>query len=296
MPDTHRICAVVTAFYPDAEFEQRLVTVLPQIDILVVVDNTPGGGCKKRLASIFANITNASVIELGDNQGIAAALNKGLEQALLHHCDLMITLDQDTICYPEMVNTLVTVVNDSTPAIAVVGGNYLDVRNGRTKVSEQGHEKWISQKTVITSGCVIDTRLAQEAGGFREDYFIDQVDHEFCLRMRKLGYGIAITRKTVMSHSVGEADGPRLPGFGVLPGQSPWRKYFVARNSLVTIASYLRTDPIWCFTRLARLMLGLLVTLAFEKNRLTKAKAFLLGCFDAARYRMGPCRWKSLTR
>jgi rhamnosyltransferase len=290
-----RICAVVTAYFPDSGFEQRLAAVLPQVDALVVVDNTPGGGCQHRLSPFFAPTPQATVIEMGDNKGIAAALNKGLEYAMASGCNLIISLDQDTLCYPHMVNTLMSVRAEVAASTAVIGGNYFDARNGKFKVSERGPQNWLKQKTVITSGCLINSAVVAKVGGFRDDYFIDQVDHEFCLRLRRHGYGIAITRKPIMVHSVGEADGPKLPLLGALPGQSPLRKYYVARNSLVTIATYLRTDFVWGVVRFSRLMLGLLSTLIFEKNKIIKTQASLLGCLDAARYRMGPCRWKLLT-
>lgn len=292
----HRICAVVTAYFPDLGFEQRLVSVLSQVDVLVVVDNTPGGVCKNRLGPLCKRAHQATVIEMGNNMGVAAALNKGLEYAIASGCSLMVSLDQDTHCYPHMVSTLMSAYAETEPRIAVIGGNYFDIRNRTSRIPELGHQSWLRQKTVITSGCLINTAIAAKVGGFREDYFIDQVDHEFCLRVRSHGYDIAITRAPVMIHSVGEADGMRLPILGTLPGQSPLRKYYVARNSLVTAAAYLRTDPLWCFVRFSRLALGLLLTLTFERNRVIKAKAFLLGCLDAVRYRMGPCQWKSLTK
>lgn len=291
----HRICAVVIAYFPDAEFEQRMAIVLPQVNALVVVDNTPRGACKNKFQSLVAGTHQATVIEMGENKGIAAALNKGLEYAIASKCNLMISLDQDTQCYPDMVRTLMSAKAETASDIAVIGGNYFDTRNGNYKIREQGPQSWLLQKTVITSGCLINTAVAAKVGGFREDYFIDQVDHEFCLRVRSRGYSIAITRAPIMVHSVGETDGPRLPLLGALPGQSSLRKYYVARNSLVTIAAYLRTDPLWCFFRFSRLMLGLLLILAIEKNRRVKAQAFFLGCWDAVRNRMGPCQWKLLT-
>lgn len=293
--EQERICAVVTAYFPDAAFGQRLAHVLPQVDALVVIDNTPGGGCTKRLDSLFSQTQHATVIELGDNKGIATALNKGLDHALANHCSLMVSLDQDSVCYPDMIDTLMTVRNEVPIQTAVIGGNYFDARNGISKIPVSGNKNWILQKTVITSGCMIETSIAKELGGFREDYFIDQVDHEFCLRMRAHGYAVAMTRKPVMSHSVGEDNGPSIPVLGILPGQSPSRKYYVARNSLITIANHFHTDTTWCFIRLFRLVLSLPLTLVLEEHRLTNAKAFLLGCLDAARRRMGPCPWMSLT-
>ena len=234
---TTKVCAVVVAFHPDDEFESRLIDVLPQISALVVVDNTPAEVRRHSIVMPVEGNKPVCLIENTDNLGVAAALNQGLKQALEWNCGWLLTLDQDSHCYPDMVRTLLHVHAACVPPPVVIGGNYLDTRNDKTKVSAGADGEFLDQKTVITSGCLVDARFAQRIGGFREDYFIDQLDHEFCLRARSHGGKVVISRKPVMTHSVGEAGGAWLPLLGYLPNHSPLRKYYVARNSLVTISA-----------------------------------------------------------
>jgi rhamnosyltransferase len=290
------VCAVVVAFHPDDKFESRLIDVLAQIGALVVVDNTPAAVRQRSIAMPNDGNKPAFLIENTNNLGVAAALNQGLKQALEWNCDWLLTLDQDSHCYPDMVQTLLHVHANCVPPAAVIGGNYLDTRNGKTRVTVGTDGEFLDQKTVITSGCLVDARFAQRIGGFREDYFIDQLDHEFCLRARSHGGKVVISRKPAMKHSVGEDGGVWLPPLGYLPNHSPLRKYYVARNSLVTIFTYWRREPDWCLRRLVRLVMGLLLMATLEQHRLAKVAAFFIGVADALRGRMGPCTRESINR
>jgi len=283
------VCAVVVAYFPDARVGELLEKILPQVDELVVVDNTPGGGRLGAFGILAEGEGRIHIVENLANLGVAAALNIGLEQAARLGCRWLLTLDQDTCCYPQLVETLLRTGESCGPRPAVIGGNYFDPQTQRTKVSVNGAAECLEQKTVITSGCLVDVDLAMAAGGFREDYFIDQVDHEFCLRMRALGHRVVISREPVMAHSVGAEGGARLPFLGALPNHPPLRKYYIARNTVVTVVKYWRREPDWCLRRMVRLLLGLLLMATLEKQRLAKIHAFAAGFMDGVRYRMGPC-------
>lgn len=288
------VCAVVVAYYPDAGLKARLEELLPQVDRLVVVDNTPEGQREQQLEQLLAESERIHFIQNTTNLGVAAALNQSLSQALDWGCVWLLTLDQDSHCYPDMVQTLLSVKEACVPSTAVIGGNYLDKRNNKVKVPVGKPDEFLDRKTVITSGCLVDARFAKAIGGYREDYFIDQLDHEFCLRARSHGGRIVISRKPVMDHSVGDTGGAWLPLLGHLPNHPPLRKYYIARNSLVTIAEYWRSEPDWCLRRLARLLLGAVSMLLLEKNGAAKIRAFSHGVADAMRGRMGPCQRVSL--
>jgi rhamnosyltransferase len=274
------VCAVVVAYYPDADFEARLLCTLPQVAMLVIVDNTPvpialSADFRNRWQDRLHCIANA------ENKGIAAALNQGLEYAAGMDYPWTLTLDQDTRCYPDMVDILGRVYASCSPAPTVIGSNYFDPQNARAKISAKDHLAWTDQTTVITSGCLIDTVVALQVGGFREDYFIDQVDHEFCLRVRSHGGRVVISTTPAMDHSVGRVGGVRLPWLGVLPNHPPVRKYYIARNTMVTVASYWRTEPDWCFRRLVRLFLGLVEMAVLEEQRGRKVRGFMAGIVDS---------------
>jgi rhamnosyltransferase len=290
------VCAIVVAYFPDEEFDTRICELLPQVARVVIVDNTPDDCITARLRERFQNTAQIQLIDNRANTGISVALNQGLEHALKAGYKLILTLDQDTQCYPDMVDTLLRVSTACKWNPVVIGGNYLDPRNKGPFVPTRGAESFLEQKTVITSGCLVDVAAAKAIGGFREDYFIDQVDHEFCLRMRAHGRRVVISRKPVMNHSVGTSGGASLPFLGVLPNHPPLRKYYIARNTVVTVADYWRQEPAWCLRRLVRLLLGLGLMALLEENRFGKVRAFTCGVADGLRRRMGPCTRESINR
>lgn len=287
LPDS--VCAIVVAYFPEADFNARLQAVLPQVARVVVIDNTPQEGTAPRLADALNGLEKIRLISNQANLGISAALNQGLRHAQHAGFTWALTLDQDTQCFPDMVDTLLAVSRACVPAPAVIGGNYLDPRNKHPEVAMGEAGAFLARKTVITSGCLVDVRLAMDIGGFREDYFIDQVDHEFCLRARAHGHLVVISRKPVMTHSVGESGGVRLPLLGVLPNHPPVRKYYIARNTVVTVMAYWWREPGWCLRRSARLLLGLGGMAFLEDQGFNKVRAFFGGIVDGLRGRMGPC-------
>lgn len=287
LPDS--VCAIVVAYFPDEEFNARLQAVLAQVTRVIVVDNTPQDSAVPRLAGSLKDAAKVHLIDNQVNRGIAAALNQGLHHAKDAGFNWVLTLDQDTRCFPDMVATLLAVSKACTSAPAVIGGNYLDPRNKHPEVPIGDAGTFLARKTVITSGCLVDVRIALVMGGFREDYFIDQVDHEFCLRARAHGHKVVISRKPVMIHSVGESGGVRLPLLGVLPNHPPIRKYYIARNTVVTVMAYWRREPGWCLRRVVRLLLGLGGMALLENQGLSKVRAFAGGVMDGVRGRMGVC-------
>jgi len=292
-PSLDTVCAVVVAYYPDGEFHARLRSLLPQVARVVVVDNTPveGAACSLDFPEDAAKI---HLISNRANLGISTALNQGLRHASEAGCKWALTMDQDTRCFPDMVSTLLGVAATCVPAPAVVGGNYVDPRSKHFKVVVGEAGDFLVQKTVITSGSLVDVPTALAIGAFREDYFIDQVDHEFCLRARAHGHQVVISRKPVMAHSVGESGGVRFPWLGELPNHSPLRKYYIARNTVVTVMAYWRREPGWCLRRLARLLLGLGGMALLEEQGFRKVRAFAGGIADGFRGRMGPCARESV--
>lgn len=294
LPSSANVCAVVVAYYPDEEFEARLQAILPQVARLVVVDNSleaapPSLKLRTAWGDRLHYMGNCA------NRGVAAALNQGLEYALQQGLPWLLTLDQDTQCYPDMVGILGSAYESSQPRPAVVGSNYFDPLNLRLKVPTDDEAESLEQKTVITSGSLVNACVARLVNGFRDDYFIDQLDHEFCLRVRAHGYRVVISRRPAMAHSVGRPGGARLPFLGLLPNHPPVRKYYIARNTLVTVAEYWRKEPAWCLRRLTRLVLGLVEMALLEDHRFTKVRAFWGGVMDGLRRRMGPCRRESIT-
>lgn len=291
------VCAVVVTFFPDQGFDERLQILLPQVGMVVILDNTPEDSRVFRLKEYYENDARILVIENQANVGIAAALNQGLGVACERSYGWIITLDQDTKCYPDMLQTLTNVYEACKSRVAVIGGNYFDFRKKRLRVPSGEPNEFLEQKTVITAGSLINTHVAQALGGFREEYFIDQVDHEFCLRARAHGYHVYISRKPVMEHSIGGPNRPLIPLLGIAPpDHPPLRKYYIARNSIVLMMEYWKLEPVWCLHRMVNLLLECGSIMMLQNDSFAKLRAFFAGIVDGVCRRMGSCHNKLLSK
>lgn len=291
-PALENACAVVVTYNPDEEFSVRVQQVLAQFPRVFIVDNGSAAVARDMLASLAAEVPDGKVaLLLNDaNLGIAQALNQGVSRALQEGFVWGVTLDQDTLVYPDMLETLIAVYADCGFERALVGGNYRNVNKQKNFIEcRSDGERYRECKTLITAGTLIPLALAESIGGFRSDYFIDSVDHEFCLRARANGFRVVISCKPVMSQSIGSGvvAGSLFSRFASF-NHSPVRKYYIARNTLVTARNYLFREPAWALRQMWRLLSDFASILLFEAGKFEKTKAFLRGLLHGVIGRMGP--------
>lgn len=140
---------------------------------------------------------------------------------------------------------------------------------------------------VISSGSLIRRKAIEKAGPPRADFFIDYIDLEHCLRLRRCGYKIAIVRRSILEHALGDPKLVRMPGFTrVWADHVPWREYYKARNEVFTIWSLY---PGWrsklsVVRRFTRHALGILL---FGREKRACLKMMYLGIIDARAGRLG---------
>ncbi len=131
--------------------------------------------------------------------------------------------------------------------------------------------------------------LFKSIGSFREDYFIDSVDHEYCLRARSNNFSVVISCENLMSHSIGTS-ASRSSRFQAFE-HPPIRKYYIARNTLVTLKDYFTREPAWAMRQLLRLAIELASIILFERDKKNKTYAVVRGIRDGIKNKMGRCEW-----
>lgn len=219
------IAAVIVSFNPEANsFSELLQKLAPQVDQLFIVDNSPPVNDDTFKFCVAAEIDReqAWVIRLGDNFGIAAALNIGIERALENGADFVLLSDQDSLPTDDMVANLrraYTALMCSGIRLGIVGPTFTDLHTGitypfqvkvpgrffyghKTPTDDFPHSEAL---TLITSGMLIPAEVLRDVGPMREDFFIDQVDIEWCHRARSKGYRIYGTGWARMYQRMGEA-------------------------------------------------------------------------------------------
>lgn len=87
-------------------------------------------------------------------------------------------------------------------------------------------------KFTPTSGSLISMAAVDRIGMFRDDFFIDGIDVEWCLRAWHNGFACIVAREIDMTHRWGKRQsGERKAGLQILL-QDPLRNFYYIRNTL----------------------------------------------------------------
>jgi rhamnosyltransferase len=290
------ICAIVVTFHPPREFTQVVERILPQVRALVIVDNGSAGETLAGLREI-AVIPAIHLICNGANLGIAKALNIGIEKAAALGFEWVALFDQDSYANPDMIEAL-TAVRDSFPDaahLAVIGSGYDDefeAAPAGDPDGRQGGAAWQDRESVITSGSLLSLAAFAAIGPFREEFFIDHVDTEYCLRARLKHYHVIQTRSPLMSHAIGAPTTHRILWMRKrTTNHSPDRRYYFTRNDTVLLRERGKhPGGLWILKGLMRSLRTCKRILLYEQMKTAKITAVLSGWRDGVRGRLGPRR------
>jgi len=269
------VVAVVTAFRPDDRLAAVVRSAAAQCARVVVVDNTPQGEPGAQALGMAGD--RVTIERPGRNLGLAAALNRGV--ALAGDADTLLLLDQDSAAPDRLVERLGThLVRDRIGIAAPVpwdatAGRYLDPRAARRPLVAD-------LPVVITSGMLVRRAVLDAVGPFREDFFVDCVDQDFCLRARRAGWRVVQDRSVHLPHSLGDTRWRGWP-LRLRSTQHPtWRLYWAARNTMVLAREHWRREPAWVATTVALLGYVAVTVALFEPPRRTRLARMARGVRD----------------
>jgi rhamnosyltransferase len=289
-PARETVCAVMVTHNPDASFSSRLEKVRPQVADIVIIDN---GSAEPAVSQIrqFENQNRLHLTFNPTNQGIGRALNQGAQWAANRGYRWILTLDQDTVVACGMVDALAAAYQalPDKQRLAVIGSNYTHRENGKLASGKnyQGGFATGEVKAVITSGSLIPLSVLEEIGGFREEFFVDCVDVDYCLRARARGFRVLQTAAPLMQHSVGNLTEHRLFGKHLATtNHTPLRRYLQVRNTVILAREYIGRDPALVLSALGSRTTAISRVCLFETQRLRKLSYSLLGVVDGIRGKM----------
>jgi rhamnosyltransferase len=292
--NTSDICAVITAYCPDDYFSERVILIRAQVGLVIIV--VDGGGRQNIvniLKNLFQNDSGVVVSSLPDNMGIATALNVGISIAKQREYRWILTLDDDTITKSDMVKNLIEswyiVTEQGSKSIALMGMLSKDAYTGNVDNKYGCKNKFFVEKRgIITSGSLMSLDAYDVVGPFREEFFIDSVDYDYCMRARAKGYRIIRICRIGMVHSLGRTEKYNIGWLKMqTTNHSTVRRYYMYRNSTVLAREYFLRDPLYSLAVFLFQLKTLFVVFFFENDKRMKLKFMLQGVMDGWRKRMG---------
>lgn len=274
-----KLLGIVILYYPDEEVKQNILSYLTHLDKLILWENTP---LPDRKDLLFDPLTEQKIIrrDQGKNVGMGVPLNSAVRYGWENGYTHLLTMDQDSCFETGMFRTFLQSI------CLLEEGN-------RASFSANTHPYEASQPEseeidiCITSGTIYKLSVFEEVGLFREDFFIDGIDTEFCFRLRKYGKKAIRVNTVYMHHVLGKVTvTPFLWGKLISPNYPARRTYYLVRNTL-----YLRYlypgYPQAKGTFKAILFWRPLTILLVEPDKYRKFKAIFLGLFHAFRRKTG---------
>lgn len=275
------VAAVVVLYLPDEDVYQNVLSYMDQVDWVILVDNSE----KPAVELIDRFIGNPKVVSFANesNQGIAAALNTGAREALARGCEFLLTMDQDSCATPEMVATLKDfLASPEGWPFAIISPFHLTTV---AEVPGPSARPYVEMETVWTSGNLLRLSVYQQVGPFDEALFIDFVDHEYCLRLRRNGFKVAQSNKAVLKHNIGnnlwKINFPVAPIY--VSNHSSLRRYYITRNRFWVARKYPEFKRFFWLDK-RRFLAELVTIVLFEKQKAEKFRMIVRGYHD---YRLG---------
>ena len=209
--------AIVVTYHPETEIVcENIRSYLHAVDKVLVWRNSP-----EEFVIPPEMEEKILLMGKGENEYMAKPLNAALDWCRQHGYDYLLTMDHDSKWENAghfMERALSLAEEDVAMYAPYIVGQYARP------------ERDYDAESVITSGSLVNVRIATRLGGFREDYQIYWVDGEYCYWARKNGYRIRVLHDCALIQQFGRQT-RTLFGFST-SNYSPFIYYLLIRNML----------------------------------------------------------------
>ncbi len=272
-----KINGVVVLYNPTMTLLENIKSYIDDLAILYVMDNSefPNPELISRLLQYSPKI---NYIDMVGNKGISHPLNIAAQKSIEAGAEWLLTMDQDSKCTAGMIDHMFECTKAAAAdKIGLVGPyHWIDPDS-----FFPGVEPCEDVLTMMTSGNIIDLKAFKEVGGFREDYFIGYVDHEYCLRLRDNGFRIVQCNRAVLSHALGNATKHRFIFKNTSTTNHPAiRLYYRTRNRLKTLEMYKSKFPGFAKNVRIAMIKEIIKILLFEMDKFNKMLFIMRGYRD----------------
>lgn len=287
------VVGILVCYKPDLDlFILNTKKNAQDLDYLILIENGSNNNTQNRIKSEFTD-SKFIVILLDKNLGLAKAQNIGIKKGIELNAEYFLFLDDDSILEVGSVERLKEELIQN-PKVGIAACHIIHensnkvqkywIKNNfffkRVELTKSNH-KLENVNTVISSGSLISKSVIERCGLMLDNYFIDYIDIEYCLRVKKKGYTIVVLRDAVLYHNLGNTRTVTLGNFEFHPtNHSSERRYYMIRNRIWTWKKYCFTFPGWLLIDFGNFLVDNTRMFILEKNRLKNLKFFSLGLID----------------
>lgn len=269
-----KVCGVIISYNPNIDrLYENVSALVSQVSELVIVDNASHNilSIQDRLSCI----DRISYILNDNNEGIAKALNQGLEFARHRNYKWALTMDQDSVVSDNLILAYSEYMDWDKIAIICP---LVEYKNYHRKKDHTGNA-YDYVEACMTSGSLTNVDAWKYVGGFDEWMFIDYVDNDFCTNLGINGYKILRANNAILQHELGNAEKINIFFCNVVVFKySKMRNYYYVRNIIYYIKKY--SFKINIIKHILILLYAEFKKILFESNKIESGSSFFKGLWD----------------
>lgn len=270
----HRIAGVVVLYNPSIDVSFNIASYAAEIEMIYMVDNSEV--TNQEVKAELLKFKNGLYISNEGNKGIATALNKAALLALRNGFSHLLTMDQDSSFPLEHSGKLIKSLDEVKKLKVGILAPLHHINNAEIIIPPG---KFLEVRGVMTSGNLLNLKAFADIGKFEEKLFIDYIDHEYCLRLRKSEYLIIQCNDVYLNHKLGNTT-RHSPLKITATHHNYIRRYYITRNRLYVAWKYKFFDPKYGIQELVYFFSEFIKIVLVEKNKLLKAKSVIMGIRD----------------
>lgn len=251
---------------------------------IYIYDNTDDDGHVKRYENQFKKDMFV-YFSSGKNDGLSVAFNVMCQEAISNGFNYICLFDQDSsININDLIKMIDYIETDTEKYIGIYAPEIIYIHRNNALLRTENDPTGVERNWVILSGSFINLLTYQKTDGFDKNYFIDRLDYDYCLMIRRLRYKVIMIKNVFLYHALGE----QVRGiFRGVVQHSSLRHYYMFRNRLYF---YLKKNKL-SILNIITVGLGSLkhmfTILLYEKQKIEKLKMIIHGVKDFALNKMG---------
>lgn len=262
-----KLAGVVVLYEPTVEVIDNINSYIANLGHLYIVDNSKRDIFSQWLPRL--NGQNVSYKFCDGNIGVGPALNVGAKLAVNDNFEWLLTMDQDSSF--DNIREMIEYIE--TDAEADLVGIYSPFHDTGTRV--RAIEDITYEKTLMTSGNIVNLKNYLSVGGTDERYFVDCADHDLCLTMNENGFFVKRLNFCNLKHSLG--NNIVIINGKEITNHSAFRRYYMTRNTLYLVEKHIFKNTRYSLRYLKSFIGNTLSCFRYESDRAQKLKFICLG-------------------
>ncbi len=302
---TFSVATITVAWNGSTILPRQLRALLEQtrsIQEIIVVDNA---STDDTLTIVRRDFPNVTALSMPDNLGVGGGFVAGLEYAFKKGHDWFWLFDQDSQPAPKALEELLKALEqlpEQASKIGILASLPVDPQFGVEHYGLYWRDRFVpvppeeSRRPicfvdlVISSGSLIRREAIQAVGFPRKDFFMDFVDHEFNLRIRRGGFQIAQVRQSILYHQLGRTALKKRflrRSIRMVSSQPSWRRYYMTRNETFTAWHLFGTPKSRAFLVLRMLRCAVSIVFFEDEERIASLRMHALGFWHGLNKKLG---------